>query len=115
MSMPGPWMAYSSMRRDRSVLTHRLDSGTVRRIVGFARPYWGLIAAFLVTVVISAVLVVATPLLFQRIIDDGVLAGDSSVVIRLAILVAVIAIADAGVTLIGRYWSAKIGEGLIFD
>jgi ATP-binding cassette subfamily B protein len=108
-------MAWSSMRADRSVLQHQLDRGTVRRILTFARPYRGLIAAFLVTVVIDAVLVVATPLLFSRIIDDGVLAGDSSVVINLSLLVALIAIASAGVTLIGRLWSARIGEGLIFD
>jgi ATP-binding cassette, subfamily B, bacterial len=115
MSMHGQWMAWSSMRADRSVLNTELDRGTVRRILSFAAPYRGLIAAFLVTVVIDAVLVVATPLLFSRIIDDGVLVGDTEVVIRLSLLVALIAVLSAAVTLVGRYWSARVGEGLIFD
>ena len=60
--------------RTRRWSGQRLAPGTVRRIAAFARPYRAWIALFLVTVVIDAVLVVATPLLFKRIIDDGVTA-----------------------------------------
>ena len=115
MSMHGNYAAYSSFRKDPSVVGQRLAPGTVRRIAAFARPYRTWIALFLVTVVIDAVLVVATPLLFKRIIDDGVTAGDSAVVIRLSLIVAVIAVADSLLTLVGRWWSSRIGEGLIYD
>ena len=115
MSMHGNYAAYSSFRKDPSVVGQRLAPGTVRRIAAFARPYRAWIALFLVTVVIDAVLVVATPLLFKRIIDDGVTAGDSAVVIRLSLIVAVIAVADSLLTLVGRWWSSRIGEGLIYD
>ena len=115
MSMHGNYAAYSSFRKDPSVVGQRLAPGTVRRIAAFARPYRVWIALFLVTVVIDAVLVVATPLLFKRIIDDGVNAGDSAVVIRLSLIVAAIAVADALLTLVGRWWSSRIGEGLIYD
>ncbi len=115
MSMHGNYAAYSSFRKDPSVVGQRLAPGTVRRIAAFARPYRAWIALFLVTVVIDAVLVVATPLLFKRIIDDGVTAGDSAVVVRLSLIVAVIAVADALLTLVGRWWSSRIGEGLIYD
>ncbi len=115
MSMHGNYAAYSSFRKDPAVVGQRLAPGTVRRIAAFARPYRSWIALFLATVVIDAVLVVATPLLFKRIIDDGVTAGDSAVVVRLSLIVAAIAVADALLTLVGRWWSARIGEGLIYD
>jgi len=115
VSMHGNYAAYSSFRKDPSVVGQRLAPGTVRRIASFARPYRLWITLFLITVVIDAVLVVATPLLFKRIIDDGVNAGDSAVVIRLSLIVAVIAVADSLLTLVGRWWSSRIGEGLIYD
>jgi ATP-binding cassette subfamily B protein len=87
----------------------------VRRILGYARPYRALVIGFLVTLVIDAVLVVAQPLLFRRIIDKGVTPGDSSVVTNTAILIALIAVLDAGLTLVGRWFSSRIGEGLIYD
>ncbi len=115
MSGPGMWMTYRSLTRDRSAKDAKLAPGTVRRVASYARPYRGPIAAFLVIVVISAQLVVAAPLLFQRIVDDGILAGDGGVVTRLAIIVAVIAVLDAGLSLVERWYSARIGESLIYD
>jgi ATP-binding cassette subfamily B protein len=65
--------------------------------------------------VVDAALVVATPLLLKRLIDDGVIPKDASVVTNLAILVGLIAIADAAFNMLGRYFSSRIGEGLIYD
>jgi len=88
---------------------------TVRRIVAFARPYRPQIAWFLALVVVDSAMVVATPLLFQRIVDDGVLAGDRGLVVKLALVIALIAFAEAGLTLAQRWYSSRIGEGLIYD
>jgi len=112
---PGVWMTYRSLTRDRSAGQARLSRGTVRRVASYARPYGRQIAVFLVVVVISANLVVAAPLLFQRIVDDGILAGDAGVVTRLALIVAVIALVDAGLSMVERWYSARIGENLIYD
>ena len=60
-------------------------------------------------------LVVSTPLLLRRLVDEGVIPGNSSLVTRLALLVGLIAVGDALVNMIGRWFSARIGEGLIFD
>jgi ATP-binding cassette subfamily B protein len=60
-------------------------------------------------------LVVSTPLLLKRLVDEGVIPGNSLLVTQLALLVGVIAVADALVNMIGRWFSARIGEGLIFD
>ena len=114
MSMSNPWTHYRSFTREQDV-RKRLKPGTTRRIVAFARPYRGSIIAFLVTVVLDALTVVVTPLLFKVIIDNGVAKGNTSVVIWTAVVLAAVAIADTVVTLIGRFFSARIGEGLIFD
>lgn len=115
MSGPGVWATYRSLTRDRSVTESRLAPGTVRRVAGYARPYATQIAVFLVIVVISAQLVVAAPLLFQRIVDDGILAGNAGLVTGLALVVAAIALLDAGLSLVERWYSARIGEALIYD
>ena len=115
MSMHAAWMTHRSMTADPSVKEQKLKPGTVKRIFSFARPYRSNIIIYLATVVVDAGLVVATPLLLKRLIDDGVIPKDASVVTNLAILVGLIAIADAGFNMLGRYFSSRIGEGLIYD
>jgi ATP-binding cassette subfamily B protein len=100
---------------DEDVKSKRLAKGTLRRVASFARPYTAIILFFLVLVVVDALLVVATPLLFKKIIDDGVTQGDATLVTGLSLLVALIAFAEAGLTLAQRYYSSRIGEGLIYD
>ena len=115
MSMQAAWMTHRSMTADPSVKEQKLKPGTVKRIFSFARPYRTNIIIYLATVVIDAALVVATPLLLKRLIDDGVIPKNASVVTSLALLVGLIAIADAAFNMLGRYFSSRIGEGLIYD
>ena len=114
MSMQG-WQALHSLSRDSSVKERRLAPGTTRRVLGYATPYKVQIAWFLGVVVIESVLVVASPLLLKSLVDDGIYPKDAAVVIRLSLLVALIAIVGAGLTLVERWFSARIGEGLIYD
>jgi ATP-binding cassette, subfamily B, bacterial len=114
VSMQG-WQALHSLSRDSSVKERRLAPGTTRRVMGYARPYKVQIGWFLGIVVIESVLVVAAPLLLKSLVDDGIYPKDSAVVVRLSLLVAVIAIVGAGLTLVERWFSARIGEGLIYD
>ncbi|MEV0595200.1 ABC transporter ATP-binding protein [Nonomuraea cavernae] len=105
----------ASLRRDGSVTKQRLTPGTVRRIARYARPHTRQICAFLLLVVAGAVIVVANPLLMKAIIDDGILPKRGDVVIGLAAAIAALAVVDAGLTLAQRWFSARIGEGLIYD
>ena len=114
MSMQG-WQALHSLSRDSSVKERRLAPGTTRRVMGYARPYKVQIGWFLGLVVVESVLVVATPLLLKSLVDDGIYPKDSAVVVRLSLLVALIAVIGAGLTLVERWFSARIGEGLIYD
>ncbi|MEU9794266.1 ABC transporter ATP-binding protein [Streptomyces sparsogenes] len=88
---------------------------TLRRIGGFARPHRRRLSLFLVGSVVTAVLAVATPLLAGRVVDAIVHRSDQDVVLGLAALIAVIAVAEAGLGLFTRWLSANIGEGLILD
>lgn len=103
------------MTADPSVKTQKLKPGTIGRIISFARPYKWQIIFFLVTVVLDAVLVIATPLLLRRLIDEGVIPRDGALVTRLAIYVGLLAVADSVMSIIGRWFSSRIGEGLIYD
>ena len=115
MSMQNVWLTYQSMTRDRSVAKQRVTRSTVRRIFGYARPYKLIIAIFLTTLVVASLLSVAQPLLFRRIVDDGISVGNASLVTWTAVAIAGLAIADAAIGLVSRWYSARIGEGLIFD
>jgi ATP-binding cassette, subfamily B, bacterial len=88
---------------------------TVRRILAFARPRRRMLAAFIALSVVGAVLAVATPLLAGQVVDALVNQEPYALVGRLAALIAVIAVAEAGVGLVSRWMSARIGEGLILD
>ena len=108
-------MSFRSLTQDQSVKNQKLKPGTVKRIARYALPYKKSLILFLITVVIDALLVVSTPLLLRKLVDEGVVPGNSSLVTRLALLVGVIALSDAVVSMIGRWFSARIGEGLIYD
>jgi ATP-binding cassette subfamily B protein len=115
MSQHAMWMSFRTLTQDQSVKDQKLKPGTVKRIARYALPYKRSLIFFLVTVIIDAMLVVSTPLLLRRLVDEGVIPGNSSLVTRLALLVGLIAVGDALVNMIGRWFSARIGEGLIFD
>jgi ATP-binding cassette, subfamily B, bacterial len=103
------------MASDPDLAGHRLSSGVLRRTLRFAAPFRGLIVVFVLLVIISSALAVAPPLLFKGIIDNGVLAGDRGVVLTLAAVVAGLAVLQAALSLVQRWCSARIGEGLIFE
>jgi ATP-binding cassette subfamily B protein len=117
VSSNNPWMAMRSLTRDSEVTKRKLAPGTVRRIAGFAMPYKFEISIFLALVIVDAVISVAIPLLFRVVIDEVDTNGNGSrsVVIGVALAIAGIAIFDAGLSLIQRYFSARVGEGLIYD
>jgi ATP-binding cassette subfamily B protein len=103
------------MTADPSVKSQKLKPGTIKRIITYGTPYKSQITIFLITVVIEALLVVSTPLLLRELIDKGVLPKDAGLVTKLAFLVGLLAVIDAAFNIFGRWYSARIGEGLIYD
>lgn len=108
-------MTFRSITADPSVKESKLKPGTVKRILSYGRPYRRYLGFFMATVVVDAFLIVATPLLLRNLIDDGVLPKNSGLVTTLALIVGGLAILDGVMNVIGRWFSARIGEGLIYD
>ena len=104
-----------SMTADQSVKSQKLKSGTLTRIATYAKPYKKYISLFLVTVIIDALLIVSTPLLLRKLIDDGVIPKNGALITELALLVGLLAVVDAAFNIAGRWFSSRVGEGLIYD
>jgi ATP-binding cassette subfamily B protein len=104
-----------SFSRDREVTSHRLPRATLRRILGFARPYRTPLGWFLALIAVEAGLGALTPLLFKMLIDDGIAKGDTRVVVLTASGAGALALVGAGLSVLDRWLSARIGEGLIRD
>jgi ATP-binding cassette, subfamily B, bacterial len=110
-----PWLMMRGFTRDPSITKQRIKPGTVRRIITYAKPYRWMLAAFLIVVVLDAAVTVSYPLLLRMIIDDGILRGNTAVVGELAGATAAIAVFDAFLGFASRWYSSRIGEGLIYD
>jgi ATP-binding cassette subfamily B protein len=103
------------MRQDASVLRHTIKPGTTKRALRFAAPYLPLLSVFLVVVAVDAAIGIANPLIYRAIINQGILKGNSSLVIRLAVLVGILAIFDGALGLTQSYLSAKIGARTVLS
>lgn len=111
------WTVLRSIQNEDRVNRHQVRKGTTRRIVRFAVPYRRDISVFLLTVVLAAGIGVATPLLAGQVINaitEGG-SGAATMVVRLALVIAGLAVADALLSLAQRWYSARIGEGIILD
>ncbi|MER5527824.1 ABC transporter ATP-binding protein [Streptomyces sp. NPDC002677] len=91
------------------------DRATLRRIVAFARPHRQGIVRFVLLGVVTALLAVATPVLAGHVVDAIVSGHDTGTIVRLSLLIAAVAVAEAALGVLGRRLSATLGEGLILD
>jgi ATP-binding cassette subfamily B protein len=108
------WHAMRGFSRDPSVTQQRIKPGTVRRIAHYARPYRVHLTFFLVMAALAAVATVAVPLLLRSIVN-GILAHNTGLVVEVAGITAGIALGSALLAFGQRWFSARVGEGLIYD
>jgi len=106
---------YRMQHSDDEARNRKLDRSLVGRVGHYARPYRLMLVGFLATIVVEALLGLAPPLLFKAIVDNAISAGDRGLLTILSIFVVVAALAAALLGLVERYWSTRIGEGLIYD
>lgn len=106
MMMPGDAAA---------VKGRRLRSTALRRVWRFARPYRWSISAFLFSILLASLIALVPPFVFRAIIDDAIPSSDRSQIWRLATIAVAAAVADAVLAIVQRWYSARIGEGLIYD
>jgi ATP-binding cassette, subfamily B, bacterial len=108
------WHAMRTFSRDGSVTQQRLKKGTVRRIASYARPYRGKLALFMTATSLSSVITVTVPLLLGAIVG-AILRRDTGLVLWIAGGVAALAVLGAVLAIAQRWFSSRIGEGLIYD
>ena len=93
----------------------KLNRRTARRVLGFARPYRGAIITFVVVIVLESVLALVPIYVLKRIIDVAIPEGNRGLLHALAALALVAALFIAGLSFVERFYSSRIGEGLIYD
>ncbi|WP_093840412.1 ABC transporter ATP-binding protein [Streptomyces aidingensis] len=108
------WNALYNQRHARQD-QRPLSPDTLRRIARFARPHRTELILFLVLSVVTALIAVATPVLAGRVVNAITDRAATATVVHLALLIAALAVAEAGIRLLSRWLSARIGEGLILD
>src|SRR3954470_20196221 len=107
---------HSMYPRDRAALrAAKVERGALRRAWPFARPYRGTILLFLAAIVVDALLGLIPAFAFRAILDTAIPEQDRRMVTLLAGVVVVQALADGGLTILQRWCSARVGEGMIFD
>jgi ATP-binding cassette subfamily B protein len=101
---------------DKSAISGtKVNRSSMRRVVVFARPYSGSSVGFLISILVSATIALVPPLLFRTIVDTAIPAGDKRRIVVLTIILVVVAMGDAILSIVQRWYSSRIGEGLIYD
>ncbi|MGP0019336.1 MAG: ABC transporter ATP-binding protein [Candidatus Sulfotelmatobacter sp.] len=111
-SMMGAWR---SLGQDSSVLKQKVKAGTAKRTLRFAAPYARLLALFLLVVIVDATIGIVNPLIFRQIINNGILKGNSALIIHLACVVAVLGLFDGALGMTQTYLSSRIGAGIVLS
>src|SRR5215469_13062754 len=113
--MSGMIGAMRSFGQDASVLKQKVKPGTAKRTLAFAAPYTWLLVLFLVVVIIDAGIVIVGPLIYRDIINNGILKGNSRLIIQLALLVAALGLLDGILGMVQTYLSSKIGAEIVLS
>jgi ATP-binding cassette subfamily B protein len=113
--MGGMIGAWRSLGQDASVLKQKVKPGTAKRMLRFAVPYAGLLTLFLLVVIVDASIGIVNPLIFRQIINNGILKGNSALIIHLAIIVALLGLFDGALGLLQTYLSSRVGAGIVLS
>jgi ATP-binding cassette subfamily B protein len=105
----------ASLFKDASVLNHAIKPGTTARILRFARPFAGLLGIFMIVVCVDAIAGVIPPLLYRDLVNNGILKNNAALVIELALLAAVILLADAALGVAQSWLAAAIGNRIVLS
>ena len=102
--------------RDKSAVAGaKIGKTSIRRVAKFARPYRRSIIGFLITIVVSSAIALLPPFMFRMIVDHAIPDSDKRRIVTLTAILVFVALGDAGLQIVQRWYSARIGEGLIYD
>jgi ATP-binding cassette subfamily B protein len=103
------------MRYDESAGQPTVDRALLRRVLGYARPYWLQLLLMLVFIVASSLVGLIPPLLYRDLIDNVLPNRNFSRLNLLALGLISIPIVNGLLGVGERYLNARVGEGIIFD
>lgn len=109
----GGWRAL--IVNDGSKPRQKIDRHLLARVFSYARPYSGSVAIVLIAIVIVSLLGLVPPLLYRRLIDVVLPSGDIRQLNLLAVAMLGIPLLSGAFSVVQRHFSAKAGEGIIFD
>jgi ATP-binding cassette subfamily B protein len=110
-----PGVMHRMMSADKAAAQAELSPGLVRRVWRFAHAYRWRVAGFLVIVIVTSLFGIVPPLVIRAIIDDAIPGEDTGQLTLLAGLMILVAFANAALSMVERWLSSTIGEGLIYD
>jgi ATP-binding cassette subfamily B protein len=107
------WWSY--LRYDESKGRPHVDRQLLRRVLRYARPYWAFVTLVLVTMVAISLLELVPPLLYRDLIDNVLPSRDFARLNLLALGMIGLPLLSGLIGVAQRYFSARVGEGIIFD
>lgn len=113
MGMAGMMGSMRSLMQDASVVKQKVKPGTAKRMMRFAIPYAGLLALFLLVVILDSGISIVNPLIYRQIINNGFLKSDAALIIRYALLAGVLGLIDGALGLAQSYLSATVGAHVV--
>src|ERR1700691_1355069 len=109
MGTAGMMGSMRSLMQDASVVKQKVKPGTAKRMMRFAVPYAGLLALFLLVVILDSGIGIVNPLIYRQIINNGFLKSNAALIIRYALLAGVLGLIDGALGLAQSYLSATVG------
>ena len=110
--MMGAWRSFG---QDSSVTKQKVKPGTAKRTLLFAVPYSGLLALFLLVVIVDAAIGVVNPLIYRQIINKGILEGNSTLIIHLAVIAALLGLLSGALGMGQTYLSSRISAEIVLS
>ncbi|MEJ0007001.1 MAG: ABC transporter transmembrane domain-containing protein [Steroidobacteraceae bacterium] len=102
-----------SLKQDPSVLERRIKPGTLRRTLAIAAPYRGWLLLLAVVVVANSSIGITYPLIYRRIVNEGILRADTTLIVGLAVLIAILGVLDAALGLAQTYLGTRVGADVV--
>jgi ATP-binding cassette, subfamily B, bacterial len=113
MAHDGNWWRFISHDPTRG--RPKVDRRLLRRVFDYARPYWGSVITVLITIVAISLLELVPPLLLRELIDQVLPNRDVGRLNLLALVLIAVPILSGLLSVLQRYYNAKVGEGIIYD
>jgi ATP-binding cassette, subfamily B, bacterial len=87
----------------------------MKRMLAFAVPHAPVLTLFFIVMIMDSSIGICNPLVYRATINNGILKGNASLTVRLALVVALLAVFDAVLTVSQSYLSVRIGTRVVLS